>query len=293
MINHECKSQENTQKTRKILVEQMCKAIPKRDITVDEHQKMSEILVDDEKKLIFCTVRKVASSNWKALMYYSSSKYKQQYPCMDQRIENIHSIPTAEAYGLRRLRDYGTEEMLYRLKHYYKVMFVRHPLRRLVSTYQSKFQTPTESDMEFHKRYVMETARYRTNVSEEDANKVRFSDIVNYLLDNRRFSALYNVHWRTYQDLCLPCHIKYDFIGTLETLDTDARCIVPRITQDMIDFPAPGFYGPTSIGQSGSENQGKEFMNFLHHDLSGAELAELKKIYIKDCQMFAYPCMDL
>jgi len=39
-------------------------------------------------------------------------------------------------------------------------------------------------------------------------------------------------HWMTYQRLCHPCHIRYDFIAKLETMQTDARVLLSIVGVD-------------------------------------------------------------
>ena len=48
----------------------------------------------------------------------------------------------------------------------------------------------------------------------------------------------YNEHWETYDKLCHPCGIHYDFIGRFENLETEARYVleISRLIKN-VSFP--------------------------------------------------------
>lgn len=47
-------------------------------------------------------------------------------------------------------------------------------------------------------------------------------------------------HWRPQHQICHPCHIRYSFIGHLETIDVDANAILRQIgvAEHVITFPS-------------------------------------------------------
>jgi len=113
----------------------------------------------------------------------------------------------------RRLDNYTSEEIRYRLDHFMKFMFVRHPLERLLSAYRNKFNQNYSSSEYFRSRYGRQIIKqYRTNATEESLAKghdVTFGEFVQYIIDPRTLSrASFNEHWRPMHDLCLPCSIQ-------------------------------------------------------------------------------------
>ncbi|KAJ7348760.1 Carbohydrate sulfotransferase 14, partial [Desmophyllum pertusum] len=83
------------------------------------------IVVDDENKIIYCTVPKVATSTWKRILGDLRG--------LKQGI-NIHQWDL-----WRWLYQYTEEEWTQRLQTYFKFVFVREPLNRLLSAYKNKF----------------------------------------------------------------------------------------------------------------------------------------------------------
>ena len=82
--------------------------------------------MDDENKIIYCTIPKVSSTTWKRVLGVVHG--------LDKNIERIHR---SELW--RWLYQYTEEERLKRIKTYFKFLFVREPLHRLLSAYKDKF----------------------------------------------------------------------------------------------------------------------------------------------------------
>ena len=53
-----------------------------------------------------------------------------------------------------------------------------------------------------------------------------------------------NAHWETFYDTCHPCHINYDFIGKMESLEQDNECFQHKILNQTKTFFA---YKPSAI----------------------------------------------
>ena len=84
------------------------------------------ILVDDENKIIYCTIPKVSSTTWKRVLGDLRG--------LDRNIKRIHRRNL-----WRWLYQYTEEERLQRIETYFKFLFVREPLHRLLSAYKDKF----------------------------------------------------------------------------------------------------------------------------------------------------------
>ena len=84
------------------------------------------VIVNDEYKVIFCYIPKVACSQWKLV-----------FLALDNRtdVDNVHD----NKHYKFLFNDYSDEDIKVRLKSYFKFLFVREPLERLLSAYNNKF----------------------------------------------------------------------------------------------------------------------------------------------------------
>ena len=78
------------------------------------------MIVEDAQKIIFCSIPKVASSTWKRVLV-DLQELKQKVYVHQPRL-------------WRRLGEYNEEGQSHRLKNYFKFMFVREPLHRILSS---------------------------------------------------------------------------------------------------------------------------------------------------------------
>ena len=78
------------------------------------------MIVEDAHKIIFCSIPKVASSTWKRVLV-DLQELKQKVYVHQPRL-------------WRRLGEYSEEGQSHRLKNYFKFMFVREPLHRILSS---------------------------------------------------------------------------------------------------------------------------------------------------------------
>jgi len=87
--------------------------------------------VSDERQYVYCATPKVASSSWKLAMLRLTGKDMSRVKHPNTRRETDKFVKRAVHYK------HSQRQSL--LKKYYKFMFVREPLERLVSAYRDKF----------------------------------------------------------------------------------------------------------------------------------------------------------
>ena len=165
------------------------------------------IIVDEKFKILFCYIPKIACTQWKIFMarlYGTKTKHW------------IH-----DARNTKFLGDYPMEEVDRILRTYFKFVFVRESFERLLSAYLDKFYS---GDPDFHNNYGREIIkRYRPGGKPEHKN-VTFDEFLNYVLHIGK--GYLNEHWQTYDKLCHPCGIQYDFIGKFENLEQEAPYVL-------------------------------------------------------------------
>ncbi|CAL8256278.1 unnamed protein product [Merluccius merluccius] len=238
---------------------------------------LQHILVNDQHRFLYCYVPKVACSNWKRLLKVLSGALGD----VDAKIKMDHHSDLVFLSSLK------PEEIRYRLKHYFKFLFVREPMERLLSAYKNKF-----GEIEaYQRRYGVEIVkRYRKGHKGGGgggANKgppskgddVTFAEFVRYLLDEDVDRM--NEHWMPVYNLCQPCAVPYDFVGSYEHLQRDAERVLRRVgAPDHVRFPVrQAWYKPVTAAT-------------LHYYLCGLPQKLLKDLlpkYILDFSLFTYP----
>ena len=215
------------------------------------------IVVDDENKIIYCTVPKVATSTWKRILGDLRG--------LKQGI-NIHRWDL-----WRRLYQYTEEERTQRLQTYFKFVFVREPLNRLLSAYKNKFIDDRRISKPAREKIIK---TYRPQDFEPNGdNNVTFTEFIRYFSNN----IPRNQHWRQYEELCHPCVINYDFIGHLETLKDDAPLLLKMAgIDDRVTFPP--------IHESTGSSEVLEYFS----QVPPRYITRLGELYRSDFDMFGY-----
>lgn len=230
---------------------------------------LQHILVNDEHRFLYCYVPKVACSNWKRVLKVLSGALAN----VDVKVKMDHRA------DLLFLSDFSPEEIRHRLRHYFKFMFVREPMARLLSAYRNKF-----GEIEaYQRKYGAEIIRrYRKGYAKDKkiaGNDVTFTEFVRYLLDED--PERMNEHWMPIYNLCQPCAIEYDFIGSYERLESDAAYVLERVgAPQHIGFPErQTWYKPVT----------KETLHYYLCTVPQKFLKDLLPKYILDFSLFGYP----
>ena len=200
----------------------------------------------------------------------------------------VHPHSSARMAGLKFLSDFTPEEARFRLETYFKFIFKRHPLDRLVSAYRDKFQKPTDKkNKQFHLRYGRDIVkRYRKNPAEsalESGSDVTFVEFVRFVIDRYNAGETLNNHWATMGTLCDPYDIHYDYIGAFENLADDFEHVAGIIHDDQCDVQLP-----ISPGSSQKEIVPTlltlEYISLLNRQ----QLCTIMEIYKADFEYFQY-----
>ncbi|XP_033918015.1 carbohydrate sulfotransferase 14 [Melopsittacus undulatus] len=231
---------------------------------------LRHLLVSDRYRFLYCYVPKVACSNWKRIL-----------KVLDGALESVDVRGKMDHKSdLLFLGDMEPEEIRYRLKHYYKFIFVRNPMERLLSAYRNKFGEIKE----YQQKYGVEIVRrYRRNGVNSAGDDVTFTEFLRYLLDED--VERMNEHWMPIYNLCQPCAVRYDFIGSYERLGADADYVLERIrSPSFIRFPQrQPWYKPVT----------PETLRYYLCNTQRRLVKELLPKYILDFSLFAYPLPNI
>ena len=220
------------------------------------------MIVDDENKIIYCTIPKVSSTTWKQVLWDLRGLHK--------NIQNIHY-----KHLWRWLYQYTEEERLLRIQTYFKFLFVREPLHRLLSAYKDKFLRKDRSCSKRARKQIVKAYRpqdYKPNGDYNDIN-ITFAEFIQYFSNDKPR----NPHWQLYEQLCHPCVINYDFIGHLETLDEDAPLLLKMaVIDDHVTFPPI------------HKSTGSDEVLKYYSQVPKRYITRLGELYRGDFEMFGY-----
>ncbi|XP_067683638.1 carbohydrate sulfotransferase 11-like [Haliotis asinina] len=261
-------------------IEDMCE-----EMDIQRYQKMNRrsfnhIIVDKRYKVLYCQVPKVACTNWRRMLLILSGKVDVSDPML-LKANDVHQ--KYDKY-LTYLSDLTSDEVDYALRNYFKFFIVREPFERLLSAYRNKFQGQTNSSKFFHARYGKNIIRrYRKNASANSlahGNDVTFLEFVQYVVDTNKKETL-NEHWCQFFELCLPCLIKYDFIGKYHQLETDSKHILDSIgASSVVKFP--------SRAASYHHQKTSDLLQKYYQQIPAHYLGRLWETYYPDFQLFNY-----
>ncbi|XP_061889241.1 carbohydrate sulfotransferase 12-like [Entelurus aequoreus] len=262
------------------------------------NRELDHLIVDDTHQIIYCYVPKVACTNWKRVMVVLSQSLVS--PVSGEPYTDPESVPADLVHNsslhltfAKFWRHYGSLSrhlMELKLQRYTKFLFVRDPFVRLISAFRNKFERPNE---DFYRQFGSVILRRYGNLSgsvpETAAEafaagiKPTFQQFISYLLDaETERESIFNEHWRQVYRLCHPCQVNYDFIGHLETLETDAERLLKLLQVDhMLRFP------------SGARNRtAASWERDWFAQVPTSLRTELYALYQADFQLFGYPKPD-
>lgn len=177
------------------------------------------LLIDEEHKIAYCSIPKSASTTWKRILGSSTSAGQG----LGMWTHDAHSYKLAKLRGLKYV------DIKYHKNYtsYKKFMVVRHPLDRFLSAYFDKMsERDNKSEFEKHRRNIIRKYGQANHSADYRGAMVTFKNFVNYVL-----SGGSNKHWDSYAFFCWPCHINYDFILRVETLEHDSLQLLAMLNQ--------------------------------------------------------------
>ena len=132
------------QKDRQDLMERMCKKYGHGQNRGLTKQMVSQLLVDEKRHIIWCSIPKVACTNWKRALGISSGRLTaddiddmaKKFGLNPKRNPSkiVHTKEYLKSAGLQWLDEFTLKEIKQKISKYFKFLFVRDPHLRLLST---------------------------------------------------------------------------------------------------------------------------------------------------------------
>ena len=254
-----------------------------RVINKQKHMKRDKDTIinyyDDNTQSIYCRVAKAANTSWKRTMLLLSGKFT--------KYRNPEQIsPSAAMQNLKSLQDLPQSGKDFRMKKYFKFVFVREPLERLLSAYRCVF-----IDAPYPKLDIEIVRKYRPHDYKPSVKRynITLAEFVRYILDQDAAGHVLNRHWIPQNRQCPVCDPQFDFIGHYETLHKDAEFVVSKLKSrihnkqlrqrvDRITFPA----------HSGHSNKTNVFLKQMYSTVPMTDIQALYNLYAIDYELFGY-----
>ena len=196
-------------------------------VTPANEHLFHNVLADDNHNVLYCVIPKVGSTSWKSMLYRSvvSDSELGKFSMRAGNLKTqyfVHNNKYLTKHGFKwlRLPYYSYKGIEHRLQNYFKFVVVRHPLARLISLYNNKFVQRKEFP------WVIRQVLKKENKTGYDITSdvihtayVDFEALADFLVTSNKVHA--DKHWDSYDHLCHPCLINYDFVAKMETLDRD------------------------------------------------------------------------
>ncbi|XP_013414722.1 carbohydrate sulfotransferase 11-like [Lingula anatina] len=232
--------------------------------------------VDDRHSLIYCEIPKVGCTNFKRLMYGLTANAD----ITEYKDIGAYEVHYKYQKFLVPLSDFSEFGIKFRLANYLKVVLVRHPFERLVSAYRNKLEKLSAFSRQIgaYIKPFMRSPGMKSAPQEGDG--ISFAAFVKYINVYSQLSTKpFNPHWRTYNELCNPCDVKYDVIVRYETIQHDVSMLLKLLrVAEKFKYPDGDMSSVSSAGVWRSY-----FANVPSSDLN-----ELKGIYKLDAKLFNY-----
>ena len=224
---------------------------------------MQHLVVLEEAGIIYCSIPKVASTEWKEAL----TAYHHHGRIQGKRAQNRTLW--------KHLNEFSNRNVTEKLQSYYKFLFVREPFERLLSAYRSKFEAENEFYRKTFGREIIQ--RFRKNATQHAKNfgdDVTFLEFVKYIV----FGGNFDEHWRPYDQLCHVCSVGYNFIGHLETIEEDALFLVKEARVD----------NHVIFKSRRRSHTSSELLKY-YSKIPVRYIQRLGHIYYKDFKVFGYP----
>ena len=226
-----------SQPERLLAIQEYCAKHPElRTFTKHPMSKLDKyhvFMVDEQHKLLFCAVPKAAVTLWRTMFLHGTGNVDET----KEKLKPYHG-PYLHRMGLRFLYNFTKEQQDNIIDTYFKIMTVRHPVERSLSSYMDKFvysdlEVPILEAIDYvNQNYRNPDTQIRlTHGRQTIPSGVQFPEFVDMVLEETR--APYNIHWDSIIHICHPCVVNYDYIMKTETMQEDAPFILSLLSSNL------------------------------------------------------------
>ena len=251
-----------------------------------EHDFYRHILRNRDSNILYCFVPKSGCTNLKALFYVSQGLLPESVLNQSQQNLNNQLDTVLYTYSFRGINTTCKNS----LKNSFKFAMWRNPLERLASSYRDKIQhfpLVTNSELLYylrraiysymqkyqHEKWVKNGGQTQIPIEKAEANfSISFSDFIDYWLLGQQTDR--DEHFQTFQHMCQPCRVHYDYYGNFNNFAEDAQVLINKLGEKT-GYLRQGYYK----NKSNSNHTMELHMYFhqLHYRQKKAILHKLSK----------------
>ncbi|XP_078699164.1 carbohydrate sulfotransferase 11-like [Branchiostoma floridae x Branchiostoma belcheri] len=279
------------------------KAYCEKNVSTGDPRKVSvqsHLLFYDNIKTMYCYIPKVACKTMKLLFYNLEHNTTERLISVgtadfkgrkDNYIApNEHKGGWIHSRGHKKMKHYSEEELSLRLATYRKIIIVRDPLERLASAWLNKFvNMAAHGTLSWVKGLNRRLTNYRRSILPDQSSIVKEEATFNatkpvpfrdFLFGVSQKVIVDNEHWTSFNRLCQPCQIDYDFIAHTDTVATDVRLFLKKynITANEEILPA----------QRPRHANSDNVFSDIYAQVTIEEILPLREIFLEDFGMFGY-----
>ncbi|XP_065179599.1 uncharacterized protein LOC135810059 [Sycon ciliatum] len=251
-----------------------------------EERLLRHLFYDDDMEAVFCVVPRLGNS------LHSATSHVWDY--ILQEVADKFQFHNS-SYSLKPLGHLAMPEIRDRLRAYYKLAIVQHPVHRLVSLYgelsshltdnhtlnKLNSSVPATGDNTTQEQdpswQGMSPERILTEAGNASGN-VTYRSVMQFLA--KRGPVLTGDDWMPVTDLCQPCVVQYHFIAKVEELPQSAVHALQAIgIADEVTSPVRSEM--TTLANT-------SVVNHLNSELTVKEFYDVQNAYHLDCQLFSY-----
>jgi hypothetical protein len=278
------RSMADTEKSVKFRVEQLkqrCEAdLDFKTVFIARDYEISHILVDLEHKFLYCGLSRAGQSDWRRIFYKLSGK------TMETDLSQIPVNKINDTKNFLSLHQLSNAKKREAIREYKKFMIIRNPFERILSIYQQIFEAPDHS--ETIKAKWAEAIKEYIRKNKKESKDISFDEFLKFvlLIGSKEVpkDLAYFVHQKfhlTIYDMCFPCNIQYNLIGTFENLVDDSNYVLKTIGADF-QFPMESTLSET-----------KELMSKYYGQIEKDVLLKITQYYLKDMTLFGYSGVNI
>ncbi|XP_072014742.1 carbohydrate sulfotransferase 14-like [Amphiura filiformis] len=240
--------------------------LTKENLQIDKGANFETTYYNAEFNFFISTSWKVGSTNWLNAMRRLHDKTTSQ--------KSNHTDVVIPILG--NLNSY---EFNARIEYYFKAIFVRNPLARLISAYRDKLvENKNRIVYRDLASNIVKLYRKGATVEEIESGNVTFPEFAQFVVDT--YPKKIDPHWYPVVDRLKPCLIPYDFIGKMETIDTDSDYLFRKLKVDKLISLGTSY----SHGRSGQIDLIRKYYEKLTVELFDKVLT----MYEADFEVFGY-----
>nr|XP_054761641.1 carbohydrate sulfotransferase 14-like [Lytechinus pictus] len=182
---------------------------------IDHKGNLDTLFWNDKYKFVTSVIFKSGSGNWKKFLKELAARQGNTITNFPSQLQKAKYKPDKPISILKKT----PLEIKYRLKHYLKIVTVRHPLIRLLSGYRDKFIEHTDKFRKDIPKMIIDSRK--GDARRNGPKHVTFPEFANFLTRNSQNLKSGDPHWTPQYIRSRPCEQNYDVIVKLETSDED------------------------------------------------------------------------